>query len=238
MNENQMTQIREYLLDKKLPIDILIEVQDHFAAQIQDMQRTDNMSFEQAFSVTRQSWHDELKPYWKGGLNLEEVSDFMRRMRRQHDLGNLNAALKGSLVFAVLILAGTGLLPTGYTGLFVVTLISLLVLFAVAYYIRHRKNFRLSKQYEKYVLTMHQHSVFIFFIILSPYLNVVSSFLREPDRYQDFLLFQNNWPKSLFVWCTLLLVSGSVFFSISAQQNYLRQIEKVKPFLKYLQPSS
>lgn len=238
MNENQMTQIREYLLDKKLPIDILIEVQDHFAAQIQDLQYSANMNFDEAFAQIKRSWHDELKPYWKGGLNLEEVCDFMRRMRRQHDLGNLNAALKGSLVFAVLILAGTGLLPTGYTGLFVVTLISLLVLFAVAYYIRHRKNFRLSKQYEKYVLTMHQHSVFIFFIILAPYLNVVSSLLREPDRYHRFLFFQTHWAESLFVWCTLLLVLGGVFFSLSAQRNYLRQIEKVKPFLKYLQPSS
>lgn len=238
MNENEMTQIREYLLDKKLPIDILIEVQDHFAAQIQDLQHSANMNFDEAFIHTKRSWHEELKPYWKGGLNLEEVSDFMRRMRRQHDLSNLNAAAKGSLAFGVLILAGTCLLPAGYTGGFVAILMSLLVFFAVAHYIRHRKNFRLSKQYEKYVLTMHQHSVFIFFIIMAPFLNVVSSLLSKPDQYQDFLFFQTHWAESLFVWCTLLLLPGGVFFSLSAQRNYLRQIEKVKPFLKYLQPSS
>lgn len=34
MNEIQLTEIRNYLLTKKLPIDILMEVQDHFVTQI------------------------------------------------------------------------------------------------------------------------------------------------------------------------------------------------------------
>ncbi len=32
--ETQLTEIRNYLLSKKLPIDILIEVNDHFISQI------------------------------------------------------------------------------------------------------------------------------------------------------------------------------------------------------------
>ena len=49
MTELQLTEIRNYLLSKKLPIDILIEVNDHFVSQINDLQREENLSFEEAF---------------------------------------------------------------------------------------------------------------------------------------------------------------------------------------------
>ena len=39
LSETQLTEIRNYLLSKKLPIDILIEVNDHFVSQINDLQR-------------------------------------------------------------------------------------------------------------------------------------------------------------------------------------------------------
>ena len=37
--DSQLTEIRNYLLSKNLPIDILIEVNDHFISQISDLQR-------------------------------------------------------------------------------------------------------------------------------------------------------------------------------------------------------
>jgi hypothetical protein len=63
MTESQLTEIRNYLLSKKLPIDILIEVNDHFISQISDLQREENLSFEEAFEKTKLSWDKELKPY-------------------------------------------------------------------------------------------------------------------------------------------------------------------------------
>jgi hypothetical protein len=49
ITETQLTEIRNYLLAKKLPIDILIEVNDHFVSQILDLQREENLGFEEAF---------------------------------------------------------------------------------------------------------------------------------------------------------------------------------------------
>ena len=60
MNESQLTEIRNYLLSKKLPIDILIEVNDHFVSQITDLQREENLSFEEAFEKTKENWKEEL----------------------------------------------------------------------------------------------------------------------------------------------------------------------------------
>ena len=59
--ETQLTEIRNYLLSKKLPIDILIEVNDHFISQITDLQREENLSFEEAFEKTKIIWEEEFK---------------------------------------------------------------------------------------------------------------------------------------------------------------------------------
>ena len=61
MTESQLSEIRNYLLSKKLPIDILIEVNDHFVSQINDLQREENLSFKDAFEKTKNDWKDELK---------------------------------------------------------------------------------------------------------------------------------------------------------------------------------
>ena len=60
MIESQLTEIRNYLLSKKLPIDILIEVNDHFVSQINDLQREENLSFEEAFEKVKDDWKEEL----------------------------------------------------------------------------------------------------------------------------------------------------------------------------------
>ena len=59
--EQQESEIRNYLLSKKLPIDILIEVNDHFVSQINDLQREENLSFKDAFEKTKNDWKNELK---------------------------------------------------------------------------------------------------------------------------------------------------------------------------------
>ena len=61
LSETQLTEIRNYLLSKKLPIDILIEVNDHFVSQISDLQREENLNFEEAFEKTKENWKEEFK---------------------------------------------------------------------------------------------------------------------------------------------------------------------------------
>lgn len=60
--ETQSASIRNYLLQKKLPIDILLEVQDHFDCQIMQLQKEDHLNFEEAFERTKSTWAKELRP--------------------------------------------------------------------------------------------------------------------------------------------------------------------------------
>ena len=70
MTETQLSEIRNYLLSKKLPIDILIEVNDHFVSQISDLQREENLSFEEAFEKSKENWKEELTLSWNGSIDL------------------------------------------------------------------------------------------------------------------------------------------------------------------------
>ena len=61
ITETQLTEIRNYLLSKKLPIDILIEVNDHFISQISNLQRDENLSFDEAFEKVKENWKEDLR---------------------------------------------------------------------------------------------------------------------------------------------------------------------------------
>lgn len=238
MTESQLAEIRNYLLDKKLPIDILMELQDHFVSQINALIREEDLSFEDAFEKVENNWHDELKPYWKGGLSLEDVSDFMRKMRWQIEKSNVLDGLKFSLPLMILIFVSAFVLNSRFFGVFVLAILVFIVGFALYKYIRNYKEFQITKKYTRYVLTLHQHSIFIFIIILSPMINITSSALRSSENFQKLFTFHYSLWESFFGFLGLGLVVFSVFYSISAQKNYLRQIEKVKPFLKYLKQTA
>lgn len=71
--------IRDYLLSKKLPLDILMELEDHFLSQIETLMMQ-NISFEKAF--------DEVKEIWKEDLTLtktngEEVTVFVKDIKEK-----------------------------------------------------------------------------------------------------------------------------------------------------------
>ena len=233
----QLTEIRNYLLAKKLPIDILIEVNDHFVSQILDLQREENLSFEEAFEKTKLSWDKELKPYWRGNLNLEDISDFMIKTKKEIDQSNFVFAIKYSILpFLMVFIFAFYLKPKPF-GYLTFSLLIGLVFYSLLKYYAHYKDFQLAKKYKKHVLTLHQHSIFIFLIIISPMINIYTRLINNLEKFQKLMTFQSNKPvfiEIVFILMSVYLIIFGVFYSVSSQKNYLKQIQKVKPFLKYL----
>ena len=114
MTETQLSEIRNYLLSKKLPIDILIEVNDHFVSQISDLQREENLSFEEAFEKTKLSWKQE--------LSIEIVpfgvseTKFVRRVKRKQNLDFFFYALK---IFAPILISSLLISNFGNVKIFI-----------------------------------------------------------------------------------------------------------------------
>ena len=97
MKEPQLTEIRNYLLSKKLPIDILIEVNDHFVSQISDVQKEENLSFDEAFEKTKEYWKEEFRPTNSYLLSFKKIPKIAKKISVSYT--HLHYALYRNLSF-------------------------------------------------------------------------------------------------------------------------------------------
>lgn len=235
ITEEQLDEIRNYLLTKKLPIDVLMEVNDHFISQMMELQK-EGQTFEEAFTITKNAWRKDLKPYWSGGLDIEDKSDLMRRIRRESFRGIFfKAALFGLLLTGMMYVSMAFLSENQFLYLMIAAYI-VFVFGPVLFYFMNRKDFALAKKYSKYVLTEYQMYVFTFisFPIVSLQfllrMNDISSYWYS--TFHSEIRYDINRSLVIAFGC-FLLYSASIFIFLS-QRRYLRHIQKVKPFLKYL----
>ena len=86
LTETHLTEIRNYLLSKKLPIDILIEVNDHFISQINDLQKKENLNFEEAFEKVKESWKEELHLFWDKTWDLVDTNKLNKKINKENNI--------------------------------------------------------------------------------------------------------------------------------------------------------
>ena len=109
LTENQLLLIREYLSSRKLSMDILIEVNDHFITQIQHLMSDHGLSFEEAFDQTKSSWLKDLSVVYDVRYGFEDSNQLMNQRRKSFYLQSFADHLW--ITFAVLI---TFILPAYY----------------------------------------------------------------------------------------------------------------------------
>ena len=80
----EQKEVHDYLLSKKIPIDILIETEDHFVTQILDVQKEKNVGFNEAFVNVKDIWKDELEMKYNGLLHFYAPSFVMKIMNREY----------------------------------------------------------------------------------------------------------------------------------------------------------
>ena len=229
----QLTEIRNYLLAKKLPVDILIEVNDHFVSQILDLQREENLGFEEAFEKTKLSWDKELKPYYKGDWDLQDKSKLLRTINKNNFYSLAKKSLAYTLsIIALLIILSQSINFEVYKYIFVF-IIGIILSIPIINYFRNKENLSLPKKYTKYILISIQEYTILNLSGIYFYFKFLVDGFKVAKMFKDFLSVQNfdNFIFGTLVAFALLFVS---FLSIFSQKIYLSKIEKIKPFLKYL----
>jgi hypothetical protein len=240
MTDLQESEIRDYLLSKKLPIDILLEVQDHFISQIKNLEFEKDLSFEDAFKIVKENWRKDLRLFWDGGFSVEDSTDFMRKIRKQIEYGNVLQTLNFVIPYIFIVFLFAVILSQSIFQIVFIAMAVIPFLFVTVNYFYHYSDFRLAKKYQSHSLTLQQDGVIIFLLVLSPVINIGSHLLDKPRNFQEIFLFKFDGDTSLtivIVFLSLILYFGGIAYSIIAQKKYLEQIEIVKPFLKYLKPN-
>lgn len=227
MTIEQKNEIRQYLLSKKLPVDLLMEVEDHFISQINEVRAEKNLSFDEAFNVAIISWYDDLKLSWDGNWSLEDTSVLIKKSTRQ----KLYPILKKSFVAAVLCQAVMILfystVPFNIFRISFGILILLIMVFPLIIYIKEKKYFDLPKKYKNIRLSAYQDLVTVFFILPMSSGWLFRFVFEVNDGFLDL-----NFMKGIAV---NLLFAFFFFFEatiIIAQQKYLLMIKNIVPYLQ------
>ena len=238
MTKLQLTEIRNYLLSKKLPIDILIEVNDHFISQITDLQREENLSFEEAFEKTKESWKDELKIEFS--FFGDNESKIIKRIKKKQNIEFLTKTLKIYLPFLIssFLLANfsnINIFKIFNTSIFIAVLVIPII---IQFY--YFKDFQLAKNYKKNQLNTMQ-SINSFGSIAIMYIFLFSKDLLKKSE-QFFYIISGNYRRILDIdqrnatlLCVMIyLIIFWFIFLILKQISFIKKVKEVKPFLKQL----
>ena len=236
--DSQLTEIRNYLLSKKLPIDILIEVNDHFVSQINDLQREENLSYEDAFEKTKESWKDELKIEFS--FFGDNESKIIKRIKKKQNIEFLTKTLKIYLPFLIssFLLANfsnINIFKIFNTSIFIAVLVIPII---IQFY--YFKDFQLAKNYKKNQLNTMQ-SINSFGSIAIMYIFLFSKDLLKKSE-QFFYIISGNYRRILDIdqrnatlLCVMIyLIIFWFIFLILKQISFIKKVKEVKPFLKQL----
>ena len=236
--DSQLTEIRNYLLSKKLPIDILIEVNDHFISQISDVQREENLSYEDAFEKTKESWKDELKIEFS--FFGDNESKIIKRIKKKQNIEFLTKTLKIYLPFLIssFLLANfsnINIFKIFNTSIFIAVLVIPII---IQFY--YFKDFQLAKNYKKNQLNTMQ-SINSFGSIAIMYIFLFSKDLLKKSE-QFFYIISGNYRRILDIdqrnatlLCVMIyLIIFWFIFLILKQISFIKKVKEVKPFLKQL----
>ena len=238
LSKTQLTEIRNYLLSKKLPIDILIEVNDHFVSQINDLQREENLSYEDAFEKTKESWKDELKIEFS--FFGDNESKIIKRIKKKQNIEFLTKTLKIYLPFLIssFLLANfsnINIFKIFNTSIFIAVLVIPII---IQFY--YFKDFQLAKNYKKNQLNTMQ-SINSFGSIAIMYIFLFSKDLLKKSE-QFFYIISGNYRRILDIdqrnatlLCVMIyLIIFWFIFLILKQISFIKKVKEVKPFLKQL----
>lgn len=98
MSKEQLDLIRDYLIFQKLPLDILLEVEDHMASQVLDIQKNENIGFDEAFLKTQKLWENEFKMTTYSAFYSEKIPVIVKKIVK----AKYNRILKKSLLYALI----------------------------------------------------------------------------------------------------------------------------------------
>ena len=235
MTDLQETQIRDYLLLKKLPIDILLEVNDHFIAQIADLKQEKNIDFKTAFELTKISWNEELVTYYPffglNKINNGVRTRFEQKMRRKADLTLLTKSFFISVLIFLSFYIGNLILNAEQFVIFFRIIMFSIFGFAFVLFIFNSVfySFAFKKEHRNFKFSIYQ---FYFPIVFG----LGYFFISEIGSFSDLMLIFGKQYFDLFSDTKILvlfLIILSFIFTGLAQVKFAQTLKKIKPQLKF-----
>ncbi|MDR3025720.1 hypothetical protein [Chryseobacterium sp.] len=232
----QENKITDYLIAQQLSLDILIEIRDHMISQISDLQNKENISFEDAFLKTKESWNGEFKLVNYLLFYPTAIPLIAKRIIQEKYVGLFRKSLMiGLLAFGInLLLIFVAKNQDNYNLFFKLLNGSFLLgsVFILAFNYKIWKYLRADFKYKgKSLYTMYQQNIGLVVVCGSSMAQVVIK--NGNYAYQFFR--ENNHSEIFLTLVTLLLpfiLQTALVFAVFNFTEHKKNLMKMQEFLK------
>ena len=226
MTDKQHSRVIDYLIYRQVSFDLLPEVHDHFAAQINEFLK-EGLSFNQAFDQTDKAWEVELKKVYLNSFTFYKAPHLVAKMNQIENY----RIMKKALIFAstVALLSALVLMLSDFRFLRVL-LISSIIFTLIPYIWLVIQNYEAWKMRDKVVKRNMNFSFFrhpeVLYLLIISVANLVLNGMRIGGVLEDYKLII-----ALF-FTFLIIFSGA--YTILAMTQMFRSYDKMKPYLKHI----
>ncbi len=237
INSGQQIQILQYLQTKKIPLNIMMELNDHLVSQINELQQERKLSFEDAFEEAKISWKTELKMlrnYNGSGTDMTVIVKEILKKKINHIF--LLSAIYSLSFLAVLIFC-IKYVSSENTAIFFYDVFAVMLLIPIFIFLFNIKKFSLIKKFGKTLLNVHQKGILMMFLFI-PTVSIITinNFQRSANELNLFV--KNGFHGYGFAVLVILFIAfGYYFFGMISMIKYLKELKKTQPFLKYFKTS-
>lgn len=236
ITEPQLSEIRNYLLSKQLPIDILIEVEDHLVDQIENLQSSEKLSFADAFDKAKLEWKKDLSvSYFPFG---ETKTVLEKRIKRKYNYEIFMKAFSATFLFLLLTI-----LIAKYTSLYTFVIyfsisIYFIIFFPIIYNLYFYKTLKIAEKY-KNLTSFYQPKNFLLSNLMFLFIYIKDIGQRSE---QAFYIFSGNYKRILDIGQTSATILIGIYFFlflyygfvIISQHNFMKVYIKLKNRINFL----
>lgn len=235
ISETHQLQIRQYLSSRRLPFDILLEVQDHFENQIEAHLKEPNISFAEAFSLTKISWQKDFKMVRKSLFSFGRVPRIVKAIQVEVSRKMLSKAFAVALCLLLAHLFLAKFIPLESFVLVSVIIFATLgafILGLILTYIFSSINQRRTRP-EKYFYNQ-LHKIFLAYILLG----IFGAFTKLPTN--SFVVIYDlgkglgSYSSALYLAATvsMLFQTSTTFYFYLMLRDRARSIKGIRRYVR------
>ncbi|HIC8644568.1 TPA: hypothetical protein ACW7X5_001819 [Elizabethkingia meningoseptica] len=237
ITKEQERQISQYLLGRKLTLDVAAEVYDHMLTQVTVLM-SEGQNFEEAWESTKVSWNEEMKTIYDVWYSMDDITLLMKKLKQKHLKNTLKKALPIALLVWVIHLTILWSIPNEWIEWLQVGICLTYFILLGFWAYQNRDLFRLQRKYTNKLSIYHEYVVLP--IVLGGFVGWIGNtgmWQKLYDLKISVSIFSFGWNEGLmFGGMTLMMILFYLCIIISAItiRKYRKSIEHIQPFLQKL----
>lgn len=236
MTKEQEHQIIQYLLDKRLSLDVASEIFDHMSFQVIDLMQAENISFDEAWLMTKRAWQKELSTTYDVMYSLDDITLLMRDLQKKQTKSLLAKTIPLTVLLLIVHFAILFSLPKEFVPYFMYVFLAAEIGLLVYFLVKNRSLNKLQKKFGNNRILSYQ-GLLMFPLALPGFLSFMANFDNWEliYRLKFSLLTMHLAPKEIVALLLSLFVFFMCYFVISvyfySSKKVSQNLDKMQGFI-------